>query len=100
MAQDSRTYLLLLVGRLTRCKDDIAFVIREHRTYEMSLTGIVTAPFRFTLALPKIGTVARRAIAEIPGGYSIIARDNVLVIGSGNVQAIGDQVRESLLPLM
>jgi hypothetical protein len=80
--------------------DDTAFVIREHRTYEMSLTGIVTAPFRFTLALPKIGTVARRAIAEIPGGYSIIARDNVLVIGSGNVQAIGDQVRESLLPLM
>jgi|ERR1043166_1864457 hypothetical protein len=81
--------------------DDTAFIIRTHSIWQMSLTGIVLTPFRFTLTIPGVGTTARRAIASAQGGYILIARDNVIFLsGGGGITAIGDQVRETLLPLI
>ncbi len=77
--------------------DDTAMLIRETTTWQMSLTGNVLLPFRFSLVFPEIGTRYRRAITAVPGGYALITRDNVMIVSAGQVVRIGDLIRESLI---
>ncbi len=78
--------------------DDTALIIRENSIWQMSLTGIVTAPFRFSRILSEMGTRARRSIAEVPGGYAMVSKDNVVIVGAGEFRPIGDPVRAVLIP--
>lgn len=77
--------------------DDTALLMRENTIWQMSLTGQVTAPFRFTELFPEVGTRYRRAITAVPGGYMMVSRDNVIAVNAGGVTRLGDVVRESLL---
>jgi hypothetical protein len=77
--------------------DDTARLVREHTLWQMSLTGIVLAPFRFTRTHSEMGTRARRSITEVPGGHVFIGKENVIIVGFSEVKPIGDAVRTDLL---
>lgn len=78
--------------------DDTALVIREQSVWQMSTTGQLLAPFRFSRLTSELGTRCRRSIAEVPGGYVFVSKDNIVLMGLNGVERIGDQVRETLIP--
>lgn len=77
--------------------DDTALIIRENSIWQMSTTGNVLAPFRFSRVISQLGTLCPRSIAEVPGGYAMVSKDNVVIVGLGQVQPIGDPIREALI---
>lgn len=77
--------------------DDTALIIRDNSIWQMSLTGNVLVPFRFTRVLAQVGTKLPRSITEVPGGFAMVGRDNVLVVGPSSFQTIGTPVRDVIL---
>lgn len=77
--------------------DDTALIIREDSVWQMSVTGNLLVPHRFTRVFAEMGTRARRSIAMIPGGVIYVTRDNVVAISTSEIRRIGDRVRNSII---
>ena len=77
--------------------DTIAIMLRSRSVWQMTETGVATAPFRFGRLLHNIGTESPYSAVAIPGGVIFMGIDDVYVVGPGDYQAIGQKVRKRIL---
>jgi len=77
--------------------EDTALAVRKDSVWQMSITGQVLAPFRFSRIYSEYGSKARRSIASIPGGVVMLTHDDVLVVTPRGVESIGKSVYKTIL---
>ena len=78
--------------------DEIAFLVRASSVWQMSLTGSVDAPFRFSRMFDMVGSRSRHAIARVPGGIAMLGTDDVYLISPDGPQSIGEAIKDRLFP--
>lgn len=77
--------------------DDTALIVRENSVWQMSVTGNVIVPHRFTRVFAELGTRARRSVAMIPGGIVYVTRDNVVAVSTSDIKRIGEPVKHAII---
>jgi uncharacterized protein YjdB len=77
--------------------DEQAWLVRSRSTHQMSVSGNVLAPFRFSEILSSVGSPFRHSIVALPGGVIFASRDNVHVLTSSSNQQIGDFVIDEII---
>lgn len=71
--------------------DEAALVIRASSVWQMSISGVARAPFRFSRVL-KIGSRYRYSIAETSRGIVFINDKSVYIVDIGYISNIGESV--------
>lgn len=77
--------------------EDTALAVRQNSVWQMSITGSVQAPFRFSRVYSEYGSKARRSIVAIPGGVVMLTHDDILVVTPSSVEPIGRTVYKTII---
>ena len=79
--------------------DTNAYLVRARSVYQMSLSGNVSAPFRFDRVLPDIGSPFRHSISTAMAGVIFASRENIHLLDANGHKLIGDLVIDDILDL-
>lgn len=76
--------------------DEQAWLVRSQSVSQMSVSGNVLAPFRFSQVLAWVGTPYRNSIVKAPLGVIFASRDDVHLITNSGHQQIGTKVMDDI----
>jgi uncharacterized protein YjdB len=77
--------------------DETAWMVRSRSVWQMSVSGNVAAPFRFSRILAEVGSPFRNTVVSAPAGIIFASRENIHIIDSGGHSTIGEMVIDEIL---
>lgn len=77
--------------------DYTALVLRSNSVWQMTVTGDVEVPFKFSRILPDMGTESPYSFVPIPAAVVGLMKDDVYVVSESSVKSIGATIRRRLL---
>lgn len=76
--------------------EGLALVVRSNSVWQMTETGNVDIPFRFSRIYDNLGTRSPRSVDAVPGGVVFFGTDDIYLIDDRSIKAIGTLVKNRL----
>lgn len=77
--------------------DSRALVLRRSSVWQMTETGLVDTPFRFSHLYDDIGTRSPYSAVKLATGLIFVANDQIYVMSASEIQPIGGQVFDQIM---
>jgi hypothetical protein len=76
--------------------EGLALIVRSNSIWQMTETGVVDVPFRFSRLYDNLGTRSPRSVDSFPGGIFLYGTDDIYKIDDRSITPIGTRIKDQI----